>query len=145
LNTLKRKTDFEEKLSMVEMAIADSDGAKLGDDVAPLEHHFADGQYIRQITMPAGLLVTSAKHKTRHPFFVMSGTVRVISSEGETLIEAPYWGITEPGTKRLLYAETEVVWITVHATEQTDVDKLRDELTEPADELLEEIQRCHLQ
>lgn len=82
----------------------------------PLEHLFLPGLYVRKVTNPAGSRVTTKIHKTRHPFFVLRGRARVWTAHGEpvVVIEAPYMGVTEPGTRRVIYAETEVVWITVH-------------------------------
>lgn len=128
--------DFNEALARAERSIAEMPAAMFGDDVAPLEHSFGDGLYIRRITMPKGLLVTSARHKTTHPFFVLRGKVKVVSPEGHQTIVGPYQGMTKAGTKRLLYVLEETVWITVHATKETDIDKLRTELTESDHEQL---------
>jgi hypothetical protein len=82
----------------------------------PLEHLFLPGLYVRKVTNPAGSLVTTKIHKTRHPFFVMSGTARIWTAAGEPVQEVtgPYVGVTEPGTRRVINALTDVVWITVH-------------------------------
>lgn len=94
----------------------------------PLVHRFTPGLYIRQITNPAGSLVTTKIHRTQHPFFVMQGRALVRGPEGVTEITAPYQGITEPGTRRTIFAgfldpytgdpraEEDVIWVTVHAT-----------------------------
>lgn len=87
----------------------------------PVIHRFTPGLYIREIFMPAGengLVVTSLVHNTEHPFFVLKGRVRVISENGgEQLIEAPYSGITTPGTRRFLFVEEDCIWATVHKTD----------------------------
>ena len=83
----------------------------------PLKHTFADGQYIREIFMPAGTYVTSLIHKTKHPFFILKGKVTVISeNDGEQILEAPYSGITTPNTRRALYIHEDCIWATVHKT-----------------------------
>jgi len=87
-----------------------------------LEHKFADGTYIRTITMPKNMIIMSAIHLIEHPFFVMKGSATVISDEGIQLIEAPYQGITKPGTQRVLYIHEECVWTTVHATNKSKVE-----------------------
>jgi hypothetical protein len=122
--------DFLRAVESAEKAIACRPDATFGDAVAPLEHIFLPGQYVRKITMPPGLLVTSARHKTTHPFFVLTGMVWVASVEGTVAIRAPYCGVTQAGTKRVLYVVEECVWVTVHATGETDLDKLRKLLTE---------------
>ena len=53
----------------------------------------------------------------------------ILTENGISTIEAPYNGITEPGTKRAIYTHTDCVFITVHATELTDVDEIVNEVT----------------
>ncbi len=111
-----------------EDALAKVPGAMFGDACAPLEHIFGDNLYIRQITMPAGMILTSKIHKTTHPYFIMRGDVSVITEEGRVRIKGPYWGMTKAGTKRVLLIHEETVWITVHSTKETDLEKIEDEL-----------------
>jgi hypothetical protein len=81
----------------------------------PLIHTFWDGIYIREIFMPKGSLITSKIHKTRHPFIVKEGVVSVWTNGGkEVLIKAPFEGITEPGTRRVLYIHENCRWVTLH-------------------------------
>lgn len=81
----------------------------------PLSHRFTDNQYIREIFMPKGAFVISKIHNTEHPYFVMKGKVSVFTeNEGEVIIEAPFYGITEPGTRRTLYVHEDTVWATYH-------------------------------
>ena len=101
---------------------------EVGCKYGPLKHTFTDKQYIRQITMITGSLWTSQIHKIKHPFFVMQGECTVLSELGVSRIRAPYWGVTEPGTKRLLYIHEETVWITVHPTKKKDVNSVVDEV-----------------
>ena len=117
----QKMADFEEELAKVP-------GARFGDDVAPLRHLFGDGLYCREITMPAGMLLTSKIHKTTHPYFVMTGDVSVLTDEGPIRIKAPYFGITQAGTKRVLYVHEETIWITVHATKETDLEKIEEQV-----------------
>lgn len=104
----------------------------------PVRHAFTPGLYIREITMPAGTVVTSAIHKTRHPFIISKGRVRVVSeTEGAVEYEAPHRGITEPGTRRLLLVIEETVWTTFHATDLTDVAEIAKEILEPGNPKIE--------
>lgn len=82
----------------------------------PLNHSFGDQLYVREIFIPSGSKVTSKIHKKKHPFFVMKGKVKVWTDErGWQLIEAPYFGWTTPGTRRVLDVLEDVFWITCHA------------------------------
>jgi len=124
---------FREKISKFTNEIINNDNAT--DDRAtidilnPLEHTFGDGMYVRKITMPAGQIIISKIHKQKHPYFIMSGDVSVITENGLQRIKAPHNGITEAGTQRALYTHSETVWMTVHRTDETNTDKLMDILT----------------
>jgi hypothetical protein len=81
----------------------------------PLVHRFTDGMYIRQIFMPKGTLITSKIHKTQHPYTVSLGAVAVSIDGGDwERIVAPYTGITNPGTRRILYILEDCIWTTYH-------------------------------
>lgn len=81
----------------------------------PVDHMFTPGMYIREITMPAGLTLTSKIHKTEHPYFILQGKVKVwTEEEGTVIMQSPHKGITKPGTRRVLTTITDTVWITVH-------------------------------
>jgi hypothetical protein len=82
----------------------------------PLNHLFAKGMYIRQVFIPAGTLVTSKIHKTQHPFTISKGKVMVNEGEGQWFEAfAPFTGITEPGTRRIVFAVEDTIWTTYHA------------------------------
>jgi hypothetical protein len=104
----------------------------------PKEHHipadnahaFCPGVYARSIYMKAGTLVTSRIHKTQHFFAVLKGSCTVVNTHGEReLIEAPYLGVTMPGTKRVLLIHEDVIWTTFHATDMTNVEEIEKAIT----------------
>jgi len=98
----------------------------------PVVHRFTPGLYVREITMPAGTLITSMMHKTEHPFVISKGSVKVISeNEGPVTYTAPYCGITKPGTRRVLCVLTDTVWTTFHPTSETDVEKIAGDILIP--------------
>src|SRR5208337_329683 len=95
----------------------------------PVFHRFTPGMYIREVHVPAGTAIVTMLHKTEHPFVVSKGKILVYALNGVVqCIEAPFMGITKPGTIRLAVAITDVVWTTFHATTETDVEKLEQEL-----------------
>jgi hypothetical protein len=114
---------------------------------APLSHVFTPGLYARTIFMPAGSLVMSMTHKTRHPFVITTGEVDVITPDGVFTHIAPYMGITQPGTKRFLRVKKDTTWTTFHANPEnlTDPDEIGEViLDEPANPLLDpEDPRCN--
>lgn len=92
-------------------------------------HSFGDGIYVRECRVPKGWIFTSELHKFDHPFFLLKGKLRICSEEKDITLEAPHYGITPKGTKRLVYTEEDVVWVTCHATEETNTEKIIEEIT----------------
>ena len=116
--------EFEERLGTLPSSVR---GDEL-DKMCPLKHTFVDGAYIREIFMPKGTLLTSKIHKICHPYFVMKGECSVLTDEGVVRIKAPYSGVTQPGTKRVLYMHEDTVWITVHVTKHKDLEMIEEEI-----------------
>ena len=94
----------------------------------PLKHSFADGCYIREIFNPKGELLVTKIHKVSHPFFLLKGDMTILMEDGIKRIKAPHHGITPAGTKRIIYCHEDCVFITVHATKLTDIDKIEEEV-----------------
>jgi len=94
----------------------------------PLKHSFADGCYIREIFNPKGELLVTKIHKVSHPFFLMKGDMTILMEDGIKRIKAPHYGITPAGTKRIIYCHEDCIFVTVHATKLTDVDKIEEEI-----------------
>lgn len=102
--------------------------AKLPQLDCPLKHHFAPGQYAREILLPKGSLVIGKIHKHAHINVVSKGRVSVITEFGRQDIEAPCTFVSKVGTKRAVYAHEDTVWTTVHVTSETDLAKIEDEI-----------------
>lgn len=112
---------FEEQMLGIEGSYGDPKTPgqnEIANNINPLKHTFADGLYIRQISMPKGQVISTGIHKKEHPYFVMKGEISVLTENGIEKIIAPYYGITKPGTKRLIYIHEDSIWITVHATDK---------------------------
>lgn len=91
-------------------------------------HYFADGVYGRALLIKAGTALTGKMHRQRHLNFLMQGTIRVWTEQGMKDLDAPQIIVSEPGTKRVGYAFTDVIWVTVHATDKTDLDEIEAEV-----------------
>jgi|TARA_Y100000996_G_C22373009_1_gene581809 hypothetical protein len=120
----EKLVEFEEKLKKTGATLSEEDR----DKVNPLKHSFADGCYIREVFNPAGELLVTKIHKKKHPYFLMQGTMSILTDHGVKKISAPYNGITEPGTKRIIYTHTDCVFITVHVTDKTDLKEIESEV-----------------
>ncbi len=85
-------------------------------------HRFTPGLYIREIFMPKGSIFTSKIQKTVHPYVISQGRVAVWTPQnGWERFMAPWTGITEPMTKRILIIEEDTIWTTFHVTDKTDI------------------------
>ena len=127
---LRRRKEFREKISDLEQVIIDA-GNTTGEvmhKANPVKHTFAGGCYIREIYNPAYELIVTKIHKKEHPFFLMKGEMSILTEEGIQNIKAPYQGVTKPGTKRAIYTHEECIFITVHATENTTIEDVEDEV-----------------
>lgn len=91
-------------------------------------HHFANNLYARELRLPAGTLLTGKIHKTEHLNILAKGTIAIATEEGTTILTAPVVMVSEPGTKRVGLAQTDVVWVTIHGTEERDLEKLEEQL-----------------
>ena len=117
--------DFEKQLVSFEGSYGDPATPGQSEDankINPLNHTFAGGCYVREISMPKGQLISTGIHKKEHPFFILKGDVSVLSDTGVVRITAPYSGVTQPGTKRLIYIHEDTIWATVHATDKKTVE-----------------------
>lgn len=104
--------------------------AVFGDSkLCPLKHSFADGQYVREIFLPKGVAIVGKIHKHSHPNFLLKGKVSVFTEhEGVKHLEAPLSMISLAGTKRVVFAHEDTVWITVHKTDKTDLKEIEEEI-----------------
>lgn len=100
----------------------------LAEPDCPLIHAFAPGVYGRQIFIPKDTLVVGKIHKHAHLNFLMQGKVLVATEEGPKTYEAPLMMVSKAGTKRVVYTYTDTIWATVHLTQQTDLEKIEDEI-----------------
>jgi len=117
-----------EKILEFQNELAKQPGAWEGDsENCPLKHSFAPGVYVREIFIPKGICLVGKIHKHEHPNFLMSGEVLVVTEhEGRQHLKAPLSMISKAGTKRVVYALEDTVWITVHVTGETDLEKIED-------------------
>lgn len=101
----------------------------------PVQHHFAPGVYMRQMDAAAGTLVVSKMHRTEHMNILLKGSLTVATEDGIQLMTAPCVLKSMPGTKRIGYFHEDSSWITVHPTEETDLEKIEQQVIVPDDEI----------
>lgn len=83
-------------------------------DELPLKHLFSDGIYTREIFLKKEMFAIGKIHKHEHTFFLLKGKLRICTENGVKEIEAPYYGVSPSGTKRVVYALEDSVFVNVH-------------------------------
>jgi hypothetical protein len=105
--------------------------AKLPQVEFPLRHFFAKGLYIREISIPAGHVLTGYIHTQECVTTLAKG--RVLMTEGEEMKEltAPHTGSYAAGTKKAIFAIEDAVWIDSYANpdDERDLEVLHDRYT----------------
>lgn len=109
-------------------------------------HYHCNGAYVREWAAPAGTFATGEIHRYGCINILLQGKIKVVQSDGEKVIEAPYIYISQPGEKKALYVIEDVRFLNVHATDETDPVKLREIFTvrpeEHIKQLTKEAQEC---
>jgi|TARA_R110000787_G_scaffold163290_1_gene276512 quercetin dioxygenase-like cupin family protein len=80
----------------------------------PLKHTFADGIYVRQMSMNAGSVVVGAIHKHLHVWFLLTGHISVITEDSSEDYIAPCYIVATPGTKRVIQANEDSIFVNIH-------------------------------
>jgi hypothetical protein len=127
---IRKKQEYREKITDLHNQMVEG-GAIVGDELHemnPVKHTFAGGCYIREIFNPAGLILVTKIHKKEHPFFLMKGKMSILTEDGVKTIEAPYNGVTPPGTKRAIFTHEDCVFITVHATDRVTPEEVEEDV-----------------
>ncbi len=123
------KGSMRQKLYLLQEALGVGD---LPDVDCPLQHTFAPGVYARTIFIPAGTCIVGKIHKHQHLNILSVGEVTVVTEQGgDEELKGPMVMVSPPGTKRAVYAHTDVVWTTIHLTENTDLEQIEDEVICP--------------
>jgi quercetin dioxygenase-like cupin family protein len=88
------------------------------------KHHFSDGLYAKQMTLPKGYFAISHKHNYDHISVLWSGTALVEADGKETTHTAPAFILIKAGVNHKITAIEEIVWYCVHETDETDADNI---------------------
>ena len=94
----------------------------------PVEHYQVDGVYVRSMFIPAGTILTGKIHNFENIAILAKGRIRITNGTDSYIISEDHIMVDQPGVKRLGYAETDVTFITVHKTANTEIDDIEKEL-----------------
>lgn len=85
-------------------------------------HFFAPGMYLRELVVPAGMLIVGKIHKHAHFLLVLKGKAEVISEFGRMAVEAGHISISPAGVKRVVLALEDTQFVTVHVNKEDSQD-----------------------
>ena len=127
-------TEFINKVEALENAMLAMDSpliAKGNSDMFPLKHSFSEGVYIREMFMAKGGLVIGKLYKISHTWFLLEGEITVATDEGVNHYIAPCYVHAPEGTKRVIQALEDTIFVNVYPNPEniTDIEKLEDMLT----------------
>lgn len=114
--------------SMPEILRIEKEIEKMPQVTLPVEHYQVDGVYVRSMFIPAGTILTGKIHNFENIAILAQGTIRVSNGTDSYVLTAPHIMVDNPGVKRIGYAETDVTFITVHKTANTEIDDIEQEL-----------------
>lgn len=128
------KVEFRQKIlqaqtemqSMIDAGILESRMAEcsLTHRFVPVDRTYGCAVYAREIFIPKGTLVIGKIHRHGHLNFLLQGRVSVNTEFGKQYMDAPCTFVSEPGLKRAVVAESDVIWTTVHLTLYTGEENL---------------------
>jgi len=92
----------------------------------PLKHSFADQIYVRQMNMKKDTLVVGAIHNHLHVWFLLTGSLTIVTETSSEDFIAPCYVISKPGAKRVIYAHEDSIFVNIHKNPDNikDIDEL---------------------
>jgi hypothetical protein len=94
-----------------------------------LMHNFADGVYVRELLIPKDTWIMGKRHRYETCNILLKGKLSIYMGKGVAakVIEAPLIFNSKPGTKKFAYAHEDTIFLNIHPTTETDVDKIEHE------------------
>ena len=101
-------------------------------DAPEPRHFFSPGVYLREFSMPKGMLCVGRRHKHDHLMVIRSGSAEIVSEFGRDIVKGGDIFESKAGVKRVVYALEDVTFITIHHNPEnlTDIDTIESMITE---------------
>ena len=119
---------LENELSLRDKTfLAEAEMKKLPQLDLKFDNFFSLGVYARQLYIPKNTTLVGKIHKYENLNILAQGDMSVLIGNEIVRIKAPFTVVSPPGTKRIAYAHEDCVWITVHGTHETNLDRIEQE------------------
>jgi len=89
-----------------------------------IEHFFSDGRYAKQMFIPKGFEAGKHTHTFSHLSILGKGHVRVTVNGHTTEYVAPACVVIEANAEHVIFALEDSEWYCIHATNETDLEKI---------------------
>lgn len=89
-----------------------------------IKHNFSDGLYAKEMFIPKGFAIGQHAHKFSHLSILAKGKVIVKTDNSEVNYEAPACLEIKEGINHAIEALEDTIWYCIHATNETDIDKI---------------------
>lgn len=124
-----------ERVKALTSALLEAEAAGAGVQLQTAHTH-APGLVARTIFIPAGTVLTGARHRQGH-INVVWGDISVATDEGVQRLVGYHVLAGKPGVERAGLAHRDTWWTSIHLnpTDTTDVDEIEDMAVEDADQL----------
>jgi len=109
--------DFDKRLEEAERELL-----RLPQVDCPVQHHFSDGIYCREMLAPAGTALIGHEHKEECLNVLMMGKIAVKVGNEVKHLEAPCIFKSAPGVKKLGLVIRNVIWLNIHPNPDNTTD-----------------------
>lgn len=113
-----------EKVRRLEAVMKTMHGQYTEDELT--RHHFCGGMYGREFYLPAGGVAVGKTHAKECFFLIVQGEASISTADGSIhRVQAPYMATTLPGSKRVVAAHTDTVFLTFHPNPDDERDLIQ--------------------
>ena len=100
------------------------------------KHTFGDGLYIRELFIPKGVMLVGKRHRHKTMNMLVKGKMTIYDENSSFEVEAPFMAESAEFTKKMGYAHEDSIWVNIHPTNETDLDKIEEEFIIKEEEYL---------
>jgi len=94
----------------------------------PVTHKFGPGIYIREVFLPEGAYVIGHHHVEEHMNVMLTGRIKFFGDNGQwSELKAPQTFVS-PAGRKVAFVFEDTIWQNIYATEETDAQKIEDQI-----------------
>jgi hypothetical protein len=125
----KSQEDLRKDIFDIERILLDHVGDGCPPADFPVKHYRIGRLYAREVFIPAGTMLVGKIHSGESISVCSMGDISVMTELGVQRIKAPFTCTAEAGIKRVGYAHSDTIWISIHETDCENIEDLEGALT----------------